>query len=149
MIKLLVIFSFVLGCSFVFAGINPNPVSTNDRRQVKDSAASPTPLPTQRPTPNGTRTPIRLNCMMPVSATSKLKPTISSSDDPEQELTVDDVRFFAKSSDYDCDGKSDSDDNCPSVFNPKQTDRNKNGVGDACETRKRTLLVKKKKSGPK
>jgi|GEM_PF-3937722 len=39
--------------------------------------------------------------------------------------------------DWDCDEVSDHDDNCRNIFNPSQKDRNKNGVGDACEVKKR------------
>jgi hypothetical protein len=44
---------------------------------------------------------------------------------------------IAKHMDADCDRVSNYDDNCRQVFNPKQEDRNKNGIGDACETKKR------------
>ena len=35
--------------------------------------------------------------------------------------------------DTDCDGVSDSEDNCPDVYNPFQGDRDDNGIGDACD----------------
>ena len=35
--------------------------------------------------------------------------------------------------DADCDGYADASDNCPSVPNPTQWDRDANGVGDACD----------------
>lgn len=36
--------------------------------------------------------------------------------------------------DRDCDGVRDATDNCPSVYNPTQSDQNHNDIGDACET---------------
>jgi len=41
---------------------------------------------------------------------------------------------FAALPDTDGDGYLDVNDNCPTVYNPKQTDCNNNGIGDACET---------------
>lgn len=51
--------------------------------------------------------------------------------------TAEQVRYSAMTSDPDCDGISNWDDNCPSDYNPKQTDRNKNGFGDICEPGRR------------
>ena len=41
---------------------------------------------------------------------------------------------FSPLPDTDGDGFLDVKDNCPTVYNPKQTDCNSNGIGDACET---------------
>jgi hypothetical protein len=41
---------------------------------------------------------------------------------------------FSPMPDTDGDGYLDAKDNCPTVYNPKQTDCNNNGIGDACET---------------
>jgi hypothetical protein len=54
----------------------------------------------------------------------------------QEDPTSDDVKAVMKTSDWDCDGVSDYDDNCVYVYNPDQTDRNRNGIGDACEPKK-------------
>ena len=46
---------------------------------------------------------------------------------PEEAVEV------AKSVDFDKDGFSNFDDNCPAVYNPDQKDSNNDGFGDACE----------------
>jgi hypothetical protein len=50
------------------------------------------------------------------------------------ELTAEDVIRAAKSVDFDKDSSSNYYDNCPAIYNPDQTDSNRNGIGDACET---------------
>jgi uncharacterized repeat protein (TIGR01451 family) len=49
-------------------------------------------------------------------------------------MTPEQVLDAAKSVDYDEDGLSNADDNCPSVFNPDQADSDGNGIGNACQT---------------
>ena len=81
-----------------------------------------------------TGVPEKRNCTMPVRLSKAVTSDLDSYD-YERELTGDDSERMAKSVDYDCDGVSNWDDNCKSVYNPKQTDRNKNKIGDACEVR--------------
>ena len=72
------------------------------------------------------------HCEMPKSSSQQRpKPR-----DPNSEITFSDVMNILKSIDYDCDGISDYDDNCRAVYNPKQEDKNKNGIGDACEPKR-------------
>jgi hypothetical protein len=35
--------------------------------------------------------------------------------------------------DYDCDGLDNMQDSCPNQYNPKQTDTDKDGIGDVCD----------------
>jgi hypothetical protein len=56
------------------------------------------------------------------------------------DLTNDDVRTMASLTDFDADGLSNSDDNCPAVFNPDQTDSNGDGIGDACSLQALALV---------
>lgn len=51
--------------------------------------------------------------------------------------TPEKVRSIAQSTDVDCDGTSNYDDNCPYKSNPTQADKNRNGIGDACERKKK------------
>jgi hypothetical protein len=51
------------------------------------------------------------------------------------ELSRATIRNLLKGEDQDGDGVSDADDNCVRVPNADQKDRNKNGIGDACEPR--------------
>ena len=51
----------------------------------------------------------------------------------EPELIAKDIVAAAKSADFDRDGISNFDDNCPEIANSDQKDTNGNGVGDACE----------------
>ena len=92
-------------------------------RRESHSPAS-TPFPT--PTPVGdTR---KINCGMP-----NLKPDLSP---PSKEMTPQNLKARAERTDSDCDRISNLDDNCAYTYNPSQLDRNKNGVGDACEPKK-------------
>jgi Thrombospondin type 3 repeat len=52
---------------------------------------------------------------------------------PNGGINIED-RFRA--SDFDCDGINDLKDNCFAVYNPNQKDRNKDGIGNACEPSK-------------
>ena len=51
----------------------------------------------------------------------------------ELEMTEEDVRKAAMAVDFDGDGIPNALDNCPSVFNPDQADRDGNGIGDVCD----------------
>src|SRR4051812_22277907 len=53
------------------------------------------------------------------------------------ELRRETIHNLLKGEDQDGDGVSDADDNCARVRNPDQRDRNRNGIGDACEIRHR------------
>ena len=64
----------------------------------------------------------------------------SSSIQVVPDLTNDDVRTMASLTDFDADGLSNSDDNCPAVFNPDQTDSNSDGIGDACSLQALALV---------
>jgi hypothetical protein len=70
--------------------------------------------------------------------------TVTPSNRPLGGMEIDFIRFgysvSAKDGDLSCDGKTpqpdgwpDSEDNCPTVFNPTQEDGNGDGIGDACE----------------
>jgi hypothetical protein len=76
-------------------------------------------------------------CTMPASSVPKrFRELVNVDAESEPEFTADDAKMLAKRMDNDCDGVSNWDDNCRFVYNPKQTDRNKNKIGDACEARK-------------
>jgi hypothetical protein len=64
---------------------------------------------------------------------------VSESVPAEPELTAEDVDAAAKSIDFDGDGFSNADDNCPGIFNLDQTDGDGDGVGDACALQAFTL----------
>ncbi|MBI4605094.1 MAG: hypothetical protein HY721_24285 [Planctomycetes bacterium] len=51
----------------------------------------------------------------------------------DAELTGEEVLGLALSIDYDSDGLSNAEDNCPADSNPAQEDSDSDGVGDACE----------------
>lgn len=55
-------------------------------------------------------------------------------EDFETELTAEQVLASAKNTDFDGDGISNADDNCPSVNNSDQADTDGNGIGNACQT---------------
>jgi hypothetical protein len=83
------------------------------------AAPKPSPTPTTSPTP----TPITIE-ILPY-------PTIGN--DPV-EPSIDDIAdglFGGR--DIDCDGVRSVDDNCPFTYNPNQKDKDKNGIGDACD----------------
>jgi syndecan 4 len=74
-----------------------------------------------------------------VTPTPEIKPSIN-------ELRLADVIEIARDLDRDCDGKGTYEDNCPTVYNPDQKDRNNNGIGDACEARRKSKVRKTRKS---
>lgn len=51
----------------------------------------------------------------------------------QEELTIENAVDMTKSVDFDGDGLSNYDDNCPAVYNPSQIDIDNNGDGDACD----------------
>jgi len=53
----------------------------------------------------------------------------------DAEITGDQAVTAAKSVDFDNDGLSNHDDNCPAIYNPDQKDTDGDGRGDACETK--------------
>lgn len=73
-------------------------------------------------------------CTMPAEV---LNTNTSRNEIKQLGMTPDQARYLAKTSDDDCDRISNADDNCPSDYNPRQTDRNKNGFGDVCEPSRR------------
>lgn len=55
-------------------------------------------------------------------------------DPPLDEISaLDMLDLLVGSKDLDCDGIPNGDDNCFLIYNPNQKDKNKNGIGDACE----------------
>ncbi|MBI1741614.1 DUF11 domain-containing protein [Candidatus Acetothermia bacterium] len=48
-------------------------------------------------------------------------------------ITATEALAMAKSADFDGDGFSNADDNCPAVFNPDQKDTDGDGIGDPCQ----------------
>ena len=92
---------------------------------VPTNIASPTPTPVMAPTPTPVIAAKKEGCTIP-------NPPIRI-EQPAEELTAENVRSMAEWIDSDCDGISNWDDNCAYTFNPKQEDRNKNGIGNACE----------------
>jgi uncharacterized repeat protein (TIGR01451 family) len=54
-------------------------------------------------------------------------------DTPEPELTAENAFATADSTDFDDDGVSNAQDNCPAVFNPDQADSDGNGIGNVCQ----------------
>jgi hypothetical protein len=66
---------------------------------------------------------------------------VLQSQDPRQEMTLCDVVNASLGSvDYDKDGVENCKDNCVLDANPRQGDRNRNGIGDACEWRERQRI---------
>jgi hypothetical protein len=81
------------------------------------------PGPTVTPTPVASPTPIAIDL------TQENPPVFSSS-----ELQISEIfDISVGSSDFDCDGIDNKNDNCPLLYNSDQKDVNKNGVGDVCE----------------
>lgn len=101
------------------------PASAKARQKQMQPCMMPTPKPT--PSPKTSPTPASANNESIRVVRSKVA---------EETLTQDLVIAFGKSIDSDCDGISNADDNCTFISNPKQEDRNKNGFGDACDTKK-------------
>jgi hypothetical protein len=54
---------------------------------------------------------------------------------------------FAKSTDFDGDGLSNADDNCPGIPNPDQRDGDRDGIGDACSLERLTLRPLRVRAG--
>jgi len=96
-----------------FAGTRPNASS-------KAAAVFPTPTPVATAT--------KINCVVP-NQKRDLSP-------PSDELTPENLRSMAENTDSDCDGIGNLYDNCAYTYNPQQQDRNRNGIGDACEPKK-------------
>lgn len=57
-----------------------------------------------------------------------------------RELTAQQSLSLAKQLDYDDDGFSNADDNCPAHANPDQLDSDKNGIGDICQAGESTKV---------
>ena len=100
---------------------------------------SATPVPTQTPTVTSTSTSTFTTTPTPsatVTATATRSPSVSPS--PTGTPTPTPL------ADDDGDGIPDARDNCPSVFNPAQSDGNGDGRGDACdETAQRAFVIKR------
>ena len=93
-------------------------------------------------TPTPANSPPKIGCMIPTpspkkNVTSTPKSTVRQGRFHHDEMTSDTVEAIAKQMDWDCDGVSNHDDNCIDVANPNQKDKNRNGIGDACEAKKR------------
>lgn len=99
-------------------------------------------IPRALPSPTPSATPavqkMKINCVMP-----NQKPDTSPS---TGELNAANLKARAERTDSDCDGIGNLKDNCPYAFNPKQVDRNKNGIGDVCEQKKRIRVRKPNKA---
>ncbi len=65
----------------------------------------------------------------------------------EPEPTEEEILEVAESVDFDEDGFSNADDNCPAVSNPDQADGDGDGIGDACDVPPRTVTVTKDGTG--
>ena len=90
----------------------------------------PTLSTTPTPMPKSPAVTKKVGCSMP-------NPPAPQQVKKSKELNPENMRITAESLDWDCDGINDFVDNCRNVFNPDQRDRNKNGVGDSCEPKKR------------
>ena len=66
---------------------------------------------------------------------------------PDPEPGIDEIIEAAESVDFDEDGFSNADDNCPAVANPDQADGDDDGIGDACDVPPGTITVTKHGTG--
>ena len=73
------------------------------------------------------------NLMIPFRQTDDYADGVSTATESDDvDMTVDDFVEAARSFDFDADGFSNADDNCPAVPNPAQADTNGDGAADAC-----------------
>lgn len=120
-----------IGLILLTVGLFGNIPTPGDKPSIAldpSPALSPTPLKKKQ------------GCTMP-------QPKNKVQDPPSEELTAENVKNRAKSLDADCDGISNWEDNCTYVYNPGQRDRNKNGIGDACEKKRRPYKKSPSKKG--
>lgn len=129
----------IIGLSLLF-GITAS-FSTSANSTYSSQGISSTATPRKSPS----KKDCELKGMTPSPIPDSGKVEAVSGDELSDELTPEEVTNTLKQMDTDKDGVCDYADNCEEVYNPKQEDRNKNGIGDACEP-KRKAKVKKRKS---
>ncbi len=78
------------------------------------------------------RKPVEIASITQNSNTDTQNATPSTTKTTVQELDADSVMNAAKGVDFDGDGYSNYDDNCPEYANPDQKDSNHDGIGDLC-----------------
>lgn len=122
---LILLASFFLFCLGLFH-LAPD-VRARKSNSFIDTNSTATPSP--RPSPSPSSTPAATIDLTPDPSDSKV-------DIIPRELTFEDwVNASLGTKDVDCDGVENVRDNCPLAFNPKQQDRNKDGVGDVCDVK--------------
>ena len=111
------------------------PVSMNAGRLVGPEfegvdKASPTPAPPPTPSPTPS----------PSDEIIDLSPQPVDVSVPEELSILDIFDIKMGSSDVDCDGVVNRKDNCVLAYNPKQDDKDKDGLGDVCEGEKEAVM---------
>lgn len=130
----------IIGLSLLFGIAVSFTTSANSIYSSQDISSTATPR----------KSPSKKDCVLkavtptPTPDSGKVE-AVPSGDDLSNELSPEDITNALKQLDRDKDGVCDYADNCEEVYNPKQQDRNKNGIGDACEP-KRKPKIKKRKS---
>ena len=119
LLLIVVTFGFALFQDQCGIGSITNPLQGKDH-----IAPLSTPISAASPTPETSVTPII------VETEPNRDPGNSSNDEIS---AVDLYDIMVGSTDIDCDGVPNGHDNCLLIYNPKQKDKNKNGIGDACE----------------
>jgi hypothetical protein len=132
-----------------FATAPPNPRNSGSPTQPcsAPATATATETVTETATPSWTATPTQTSTEIPSpTRTPTASPSATPTPSPSATASPTPTATPTQLPDDDGDGIPDAHDNCPSVFNPAQSDADGNGAGDACDADGQPMFIIKRVS---